>query len=196
MDETKSFWKSKTIWGVIVTAVSLVASLSGHNIDDTTQTELINVGVTIGGVVGSILAIYGRMKADKPIKKEKSNKSTEVLILLLLIPVTLQGCALANLQPHEKALVIGEELKTPYTNLYDEYKELHEKLKPEQVKIMEIEVAPVMDKAKAALIAFRDAAAIYARTKIEPDNYSALAASLEQAIADASAAIAKIKGDE
>ena len=72
MEETKPWWQSKTIWGAIITIVALILSLFGVQIDEQTKQVLVNefvaAATAIGGIVGAVLSIYGRIKAEKRIK--------------------------------------------------------------------------------------------------------------------------------
>jgi len=60
MNETKPIWASKTLWGAVVMLASTVAMFLKVDLGD--QTEWINAVV---GLLGSSLAIYGRIKAVK-----------------------------------------------------------------------------------------------------------------------------------
>ncbi len=70
-EQTKPWYASKTIWGAIVTIVSLLLSLKGIQIDEKTKQLLIDQGTAavtaVGTLIGSIMAIYGRIKAEKKI---------------------------------------------------------------------------------------------------------------------------------
>lgn len=63
--DTKNFLASKTIWGVVVTLAGVfgVADLLPENFADR-MTDAINLGISL---VGAVVAIYGRFKADKPV---------------------------------------------------------------------------------------------------------------------------------
>lgn len=191
MNDEKHFLQSRTIWGVIVTAIALVASLAGKEIDGETQHQMLELGVAFGGLVGGGLTIYGRMKADKPIKKGKGKASA--LIVLFMVPAMLQGCAIMDLSPQDQALAVGKEMKVHYMSLHREYLSLHESLGPEQVAFMEEHVAPGMDKAKKAIIAYRSAVSTYARLKTDPGNIDALKDSAWNAINDAVALLGKAR---
>jgi len=69
--ETKPWYASKTIWGAIITVVSLLLSLLGVQIDEQTRQVLIDQGTAmataVGAFLGSVMAIYGRVKAQKRI---------------------------------------------------------------------------------------------------------------------------------
>jgi hypothetical protein len=70
--EGKSWYESKAIWGGIITGVCGLAAIAGHSIPADTQTVLTNqivqVATAIATIVGSGLAIYGRLRADKVIR--------------------------------------------------------------------------------------------------------------------------------
>lgn len=65
-DELKSWLSSKTIWGGIISGVSVVATALfklEFPVDFTTE-----MATLLAGIFGSGLAIYGRIKAVKKIK--------------------------------------------------------------------------------------------------------------------------------
>jgi hypothetical protein len=68
MQDVKPWYMSKTIIGAVVTVLALVAGVFGYGIGVEDQAALADYAVTIGGVVGGLLAIYGRVKASKDIK--------------------------------------------------------------------------------------------------------------------------------
>ncbi len=67
-NDTKSIFESKTVWGAIIAIVSAVAGLLGYAFGPEEQEMLIMAGTTISTAVGSILSVYGRVKATKKIK--------------------------------------------------------------------------------------------------------------------------------
>ena len=68
--ENKYWWQSKTIWGGLVAIGAATAGAFGIAIDDATQGEIVDYIMVIAGAVGGLLAIYGRVKADRVIKQE------------------------------------------------------------------------------------------------------------------------------
>lgn len=68
MEDQKSWSQSQTIIASIVTIIALIAGLFNIHIDLQTQGDIIQLGTVIIGVVSSIIAIYGRIKATKLIK--------------------------------------------------------------------------------------------------------------------------------
>lgn len=66
--DTKAWWESKSIIGSIVTIIALLAGLFNYTIDAQTQGDMTELAMVIVGVIGSVFAIYGRIKAGKTIK--------------------------------------------------------------------------------------------------------------------------------
>lgn len=66
--ETKKWWQSKTIWGGVVAIGAAAAGAFGHAVDQDTQDQVVELIMAIVGAAGGLLAIYGRLKADKEIK--------------------------------------------------------------------------------------------------------------------------------
>lgn len=64
MDETKPWWQSRTIWGSIAVLLVLVIKLIKPDAE-VTDTELLDVIMATVGIVGSIMAIWGRIVAQK-----------------------------------------------------------------------------------------------------------------------------------
>jgi Mg2+ and Co2+ transporter CorA len=68
MNETKTWGQSQTIIASIVTILALIAGLFNVNIDLQTQGDIIQLVTVIIGVFSSIIAIYGRIRANTLIK--------------------------------------------------------------------------------------------------------------------------------
>jgi predicted nucleic acid-binding protein len=68
MNETKTWGQSQTIIASIVTILALIAGLFNINIDLQTQGDIVQLGTVIIGVFSSIIAIYGRIRANTLIK--------------------------------------------------------------------------------------------------------------------------------
>ena len=62
-EETKPWWKSKTLWGLAVTAISILAP-KYQPIADALPALVDQVGIT----VGLILGFYGRIVAKQPLR--------------------------------------------------------------------------------------------------------------------------------
>jgi len=67
MDDVKSYLASKTVWGGVIAVLSAIAGVLGHGIAPADQTAIVDALASIGGAIGGILAVYGRIKAEKKI---------------------------------------------------------------------------------------------------------------------------------
>jgi len=68
MQEEKAWYQSKTILASIVTVIVLIAGAFNYSIDAQTQEGIVELVSVVVGVIGSVVAIYGRVKASKAIK--------------------------------------------------------------------------------------------------------------------------------
>lgn len=71
--ETKSLLASKTLWGVLIAALPTLANALGYKIADAASftsgaTELVDAVITL---VGSALAVYGRVRATASLVAKK-----------------------------------------------------------------------------------------------------------------------------
>lgn len=64
----KNWYESKAVWGGLIAVGAAVAGALGISIDASTQSEITDYIVVGVGAVGGLVAIYGRVKADKQIK--------------------------------------------------------------------------------------------------------------------------------
>ena len=65
--DNKPWYQSKTIWGGVIAAVAAGLGLAGLELGADDQQRLVEIAVSIAGMVGAVLAIYGRMRASKGI---------------------------------------------------------------------------------------------------------------------------------
>lgn len=68
MNDVKNWWQSKTIWGGIITVLAVALGAFGYTLSGDDQSALVEIVSAIGGAVGGLLAIYGRVKASKAVK--------------------------------------------------------------------------------------------------------------------------------
>ena len=67
MDDQKRWWESKTVWGAVVTLVSVVAGFAGAVISADDQASLIDLLSGAGAAIGGLLALMGRLVAKSRI---------------------------------------------------------------------------------------------------------------------------------
>jgi protein-S-isoprenylcysteine O-methyltransferase Ste14 len=68
MEESKKWYQSKTILASIVTVIALIAGGFNLTIDAQTQGNVVELVSVVVGVIGSVVAIWGRIQASKTIK--------------------------------------------------------------------------------------------------------------------------------
>ena len=66
--ETKSILMSKTVWGALLSVAGALAGLAGYTFGPEEQEMLVLAVTTIATAIGSVLSVYGRVKATKKIK--------------------------------------------------------------------------------------------------------------------------------
>jgi hypothetical protein len=77
--EPKWWAHSMTLWGVVVTTLSTVLPAIGPVIGFNITAELIHqlgdnvvvFGQALGGLIGTVLAIYGRVRASGPLERRQ-----------------------------------------------------------------------------------------------------------------------------
>lgn len=62
--ESKPWYQSKTIWGGAVAVGAAIGGVFGLPLDPATQQGLVEVLCVLGGGVGGLLAIIGRLQAQ------------------------------------------------------------------------------------------------------------------------------------
>ena len=63
MDEVKTWYQSRAIWGALVAIFAAALQLAGIEFGASERQELVEAGVTIAGAIGGILALIGRLGA-------------------------------------------------------------------------------------------------------------------------------------
>lgn len=63
--DPKPWWQSATIWGSLAVVLSQGAALIGYQLD---ATQLSGVLTDLMGLVGGLLALWGRARAVRPVK--------------------------------------------------------------------------------------------------------------------------------
>jgi CDP-diglyceride synthetase len=65
MEEMKHWYLSKTVWGALIAIVASLLPAMGMELVGSIQGELADHLVSLAGAVGGLLAIYGRLTAEK-----------------------------------------------------------------------------------------------------------------------------------
>lgn len=69
MISTKPWYYSKTIWASIVAIVAALGSYAGLPIDAASQSQLTDNLFALAGIIGSFIAIWGRLNAVEQISQ-------------------------------------------------------------------------------------------------------------------------------
>ncbi len=67
MGQSKPWYQSKTIIGVILMVAGIAAGKFGYDLDDETKNQLAGIIATLGETFGAVLAVWGRVSATKAI---------------------------------------------------------------------------------------------------------------------------------
>ncbi|MGK6315234.1 hypothetical protein [Neorhizobium sp. DT-125] len=67
MDGTKAWYQSKTVWGALIAVGASLLQMAGIELGQDVQADLADIAVTLAGVAGGLLAIYGRIAAQSGI---------------------------------------------------------------------------------------------------------------------------------
>lgn len=65
MKNSKPWWKSKAVWGGIIALVAGIAGAFGFSVGAEDQQIIVDAVLAIVAGAGGLLAVYGRIKADK-----------------------------------------------------------------------------------------------------------------------------------
>jgi len=104
--ETKAWYQSTSILGSIVTFVALIASIFNYQINSELQSEIVNIIIGAFGVLGSIYAILGRVKATKLIALSPSIVPIEVIKETPLQSIDISETPIADPVPVESPDVL------------------------------------------------------------------------------------------
>ena len=63
----KPWYQSKTIIGATLSTICGASAVFGLSIGQDTQSHIIDIVLALGAVASSVFAIYGRVKATKPV---------------------------------------------------------------------------------------------------------------------------------
>ena len=67
MDGIKSILASRTFWGALVAIAAGVLGIFGYSFGTEDQTQIVEYVAGFGGVVGGVIAVWGRIVASKKI---------------------------------------------------------------------------------------------------------------------------------
>ena len=68
MEATKKWYHSRAVWGGIIVLLGTFGNAYGVSVDDATRSALIESVTEAITAIGGLLAIWGRLRADKEIE--------------------------------------------------------------------------------------------------------------------------------
>jgi len=68
MYDSKDWWTSRTIWSAAAAVIASLALLAGIEMDLTDVAAMTDALLSLGSIIGGLMAIYFRGKADRRIK--------------------------------------------------------------------------------------------------------------------------------
>ena len=66
--DTKAWYLSRGVIGPVLGVVAIAAGLAGYTFGPEDQEALMLAITTIGGAIGNLIGVYGRVKATKKIR--------------------------------------------------------------------------------------------------------------------------------
>ncbi|HWU62462.1 MAG TPA: hypothetical protein VN112_10605 [Ensifer sp.] len=67
MEDMKTWYQSRTIWGGIIAITASLAHAGGYSISVADQGQLADAALSLAGTVGGLVAVWGRMKATSKV---------------------------------------------------------------------------------------------------------------------------------
>ncbi len=67
-DETKPWYTSRTVWGALIAIAASLANAAGIEVSAGDEGELADLLVSAAGVIGGLIAVYGRISARRPVR--------------------------------------------------------------------------------------------------------------------------------
>lgn len=126
MIQSKSIFASKTFWGAVLTLIAGALAASGKDIISDAEAQ--DAAEWVAMLVGFVLTVIGRAKADRPVTVKGGSPLFFLPFLSLLVLLGTVGCSgggtirVSALDP-----VLG-----PVMDRHDEYVAADERLLPEQ----------------------------------------------------------------
>ena len=65
MDDIKQWYVSKTVWGALIAILASLLQAAGIELDPATRGDMADNAVALAGAIGGLVAIYGRLTAEK-----------------------------------------------------------------------------------------------------------------------------------
>lgn len=67
MLDVKSWYQSRTIWGALIAIAASALQATGIHLNSQDQSQITDAVLALSGAFGGLLAIYGRINAEKTV---------------------------------------------------------------------------------------------------------------------------------
>lgn len=64
MDGSKTWYRSKTVWGALIAVATSLLQVAGVDLTPEVQSDLADLAIAFAGAIGGALSIYGRISAQ------------------------------------------------------------------------------------------------------------------------------------
>ncbi|MCB5202830.1 hypothetical protein LH464_10140 [Neorhizobium sp. T786] len=64
MDGSKTWYRSKTVWGALIAVAASLLQVAGVDLTPEVQSDLADLAIAFTGAIGGALSIYGRISAQ------------------------------------------------------------------------------------------------------------------------------------
>ena len=65
MLDMKTWYQSRTVWGALIAIAASALQATGIHLNAQDQSQIADAALAMSGAFGGLLAIYGRIKAEK-----------------------------------------------------------------------------------------------------------------------------------
>jgi len=65
MEDMKTWYQSRTVWGALIALTASALQATGIHLNAQDQSQIVDAVLALSGAFGGLLAIYGRIKAEK-----------------------------------------------------------------------------------------------------------------------------------
>lgn len=180
---TKPWYMSRTIIGVLVSLLAKALAMWGYEVSPALEGEITTLVLTAIGLAGDALAIFGRVKATKGIRRPRMSGGFAAFLLASMVVVTagsLSACSFTQAEtPQQQAYAIEADFQAAqravlgYVTSPDADAEVKARLKQLEAAVY------------GAVVAMREEAAALRRAPPESDAAARRRIALAAAIAAA-----------
>lgn len=89
----KRWWRSRGVWGGVVSMLAGVAAGLGYALSESAQADIVELIIGLAGMAGGGVAVWGRIKAETMIAKTGGASGLKGLLFLAVPALLLAGCA-------------------------------------------------------------------------------------------------------